>query len=485
MNKVMLSLRRFIGTKSFYKELFLVAAPIAAQQFFTAIVNSFDTLMVANWGGVAATAGVTLANKYYLVVNMLSMAIAISCAVFVAQYYGAKRFDRLKQIFGLNIIMMVVLVSFAAAFGFIFKNEIISFLFGTSEATPAYNYAISYLSIILFSFIPHSITNAFAMTFRPLKMATVPLYSAIIASIVNVILNYFLIYGVWIFPELGVAGAAIATIVARVIELFVLYGYYQYSKPAFYGRWREIFAIPKFLVTDVITRLRPVFVASFLTEAMGIFMLLTYARIELGNSANIAAIAVSQQILDILMVIVMGMGTASSVLVGQRLGANLIEEARDNARWQLSYVMSFAFVASALMIILVPFAQRLYNFQDSETELLRMIMILQAVSFPFSIFAANVIFITRAGGFTKSAIYINNLVYYLFKLPLIVFLVYINRNFFNDFPFIQSFMISLGLVPSFIVFVFLVERFIELIRFIVATYIYTNIHWYNNITRSI
>jgi Na+-driven multidrug efflux pump len=87
MNKLMLSLRRFIGTKSFYKELFIVAAPIAAQQFFTAIVNSFDTLMVANWGGVAATAGVTLANKYYLVVNMLSMAIAISCAVFVAQYY--------------------------------------------------------------------------------------------------------------------------------------------------------------------------------------------------------------------------------------------------------------------------------------------------------------------------------------------------------------------------------------------------------------
>ena len=478
-------LKRFIGTKAFYKELFFVAAPIAAQQFVSALVNSIDTLMVANWGGVAATAGVTVANKYYLVVNMLSMAIAISCAVFVAQYYGAKRFDRLKQIFGLNILMMLGLVSFAALFGFVLKEEIIAFLLGTSEAIPSYVFGLSYLSIILFSFIPHSITNAFAMTFRPLKMATIPLYSAIIASIVNTVLNYFLIYGIWIFPELGVAGAAIATIIARVVELIVLIAYYLISKPAFYGTIKEVFAIPSFLVQDVFNKLRPVFIASVLTEAMGIFMLLTYARIEIGNSANIAAIAVSQQILDILMVIVMGMGTASSVLVGQRLGANLIEEARDNARWQLSYVMSFGLFASVMMIVMVPFAQQLYNFRGDEMDLLRMIMILQAFSFPFSIYAANVIFVTRAGGFTKSAIYINNIVYYVFKLPLIAYLVYIAPSVFNDSVLIQNFLSYFGLMPSFIVFIFLVERIIEMIRALVAAYIYNNIHWYNNITRSI
>lgn len=484
MIKLVNYFKRFIGTKAFYKELFFVAAPIAAQQFVSALVNSIDTLMVANWGGVAATAGVTVANKYYLVVNMLSMAIAISCAVFVAQYYGAKRYDRLKQIFGLNILMMLGLVSVAALIGFVLKDQIISFLLGTNQ-TQAYIYGLSYLGIILFSFIPHSITNAFAMTFRPLKMATIPLYSAIIASVINTILNYLLIYGIWIFPELGVAGAAIATIIARVVELLVLIAYYLISKPAFYGKFKEVFSIPSFLVEDVFVKLRPVFVASVLTEAMGIFMLLTYARIEVGNSANIAAIAVSQQILDILMVIVMGMGTASSVLVGQRLGANQIEEARQNARWQLSYVMSFGLIASTLMVLMVPVAQQLYNFQASETQLLRMIMILQASSFPFSIYAANVIFVTRAGGFTRSAIYINNIVYYVFKLPLIVLLVYISPNIFASNQLIQSVMTSLGLLPSFIVFVFLVERIIELIRALVAGYIYKNIVWYNNITRNV
>ena len=484
MSNVITYFKKFIGTKAFYKELFFVAAPIAAQQFVSSLVNSIDTLMVANWGGVAATAGVTVANKYYLVVNMLSMAIAISCAVFVAQYYGAKRFDRLKQIFGLNIMMMLGLVLIAALFGFVMREQIIAFLLGT-DTTISYTYGLAYLTIIVFSFIPHSITNAFAMTFRPLKMATIPLYSAIIASIINTILNYLLIYGIWIFPELGVMGAAIATIIARLVELVVLFAYYLISKPAFYGKFKEVFAIPSFLVQDVFNKLRPVFIASLLTEAMGIFMLLTYARIEIGNSANIAAIAVSQQILDILMVIVMGMGTASSVLVGQRLGANQIEEARQNARWQLSYVMTFGVVASILMVLMVPVAQSLYNFQASETELLRMIMILQAFSFPFSIYAANVIFVTRAGGFTKSAIYINNIVYYIFKLPLIVFLVYISPGLFNSSPFIQTILNTLGLLPSFMVFVFLVERLIELIRAVVAGYIYNNIHWYNNITRNV
>ena len=137
------------------------------------------------------------------------------------------------------------------------------------------------------------------------------------------------------------------------------------------------------------------------------------------------------------------------------------------------------------MIVMVPFAQQLYNFRGDEMDLLRMIMILQAFSFPFSIYAANVIFVTRAGGFTKSAIYINNIVYYVFKLPLIAYLVYIAPSVFNDSVLIQNFLSYFGLMPSFIVFIFLVERIIEMIRALVAAYIYNNIHWYNNITRSI
>jgi len=477
--------KKFIAPKEFYKELFIVASPIALQQFISSLVNTIDTLMVANWGGVNATAGVAVANKYYLVFNMITMVTAVSCSVFIAQYFGAKRFDRLKQIFGSNIILCLLIGIIFLTVGLIFRNDIILFFIGTSTDTLSYDYGVLYLSVIVFSFIPQVFTNAIAMTFRPIKMATVPLYAAIVASVSNAFFNWIFIYGHLGVPSLGVQGAAIATVIARSIELLILIAYYFYRKPPFYGKFKEIFHIPSFLIKDILVKLRPLLFAQILTESIGIFMLMTYARLEIGNATNVAAITVSQQIVDIVMVLISGMGTAASVLVGTRLGANNIDEARNNARWQMAYITVFSILACVIIILLIPLVQKGYDFSGADASLLRMIMTIQAISLPFSAYAMNVIFITRAGGYTRSPIYISNLVYYFIKLPLIIYIVYINPSAFVEGSFFYQMMISLNLAPLFVVFVFVVERFIEILRFFVAAFIYRKVRWYNNITRTI
>jgi putative MATE family efflux protein len=483
-------IRKFIGNKAFYKELLVVALPIALQQLVSALVNALDTLMVSGWNGSTATAAVSIANRYFNSFNSIMVAIAVSCSVFIAQFYGAKRKDKLKEMFGINIILVLSFALIAFSLGFFFSSNIVDMFIGTvkQDNTIGINYrqyAIDYLTIVVFSFIPLAFTNAFTFTFRPLKMTTVPLISAIAAALTNTFFNYCMIYGKLGFAENGVKGAAIATVISRFVELTILIVYFYIKKPEFHGKLKEIFAIPRNLIGEVLKRARPLVLAQVLTEGMLIFTLFVYARIDEGNPTNVAAIAVTQQMVDIVITFTGGMGTAASILVGSRLGAGKIEEAKTNARWQLGYVFIFSLIAALTLMALIPAASFLFGFKQSEIGLLTTIMIIQAVSLPFQIYAINVIFISRSGGYTRAPIYITNVVYYCVKLPVILAFVYIFPTVFDKLDFLHSILTGLGLEASLVVFIFLLDRFTEVIRTFVAYFIYTRVNWWNNINTTV
>lgn len=474
--------RKFIGTKAFYKEILIVATPIALQLLITALVNTLDTFMVANYGGVDVTAGVAVANRFFTMFNMIIMVMAFSCSVFVAQYHGAKQPNRVKQIFGISLTLTMATALIALVSSLIFKNQIISFF---TINTVTFSSGVTYLGIVAFSFIPYAFSTAMTATLRPLKLTKIPLYSAILAAAANAILNYILIYGKLGFAPMGVKGAAIATIISRLVEAGFLLFYYLRFKPAFYGKIKEIFVMPRILLLDVLGRLRPLLFAQILTEAMALFMLYSYAKIDLGNAANIAAITIATQILEIVMVLAGGMGTAAAVLVGSRLGADQIAEAEQNARWQIAYAVSIGVFAAFLMIASVPFVARIFQFHGAEKTLLASIMVLQAITLPMMIYSMNIIFITRAGGYTAAPIYINNFIYYLIKLPIIILFVFLVPNLFDQTLWLQQVMRFLGLTPLFVLYVFLIDRLCEVLRLFMAIFVYKKADWCKNITRSI
>ncbi len=474
--------RRFIGTKAFYKEILMVATPIALQLLITALVNTLDTFMVANYGGTTATAGVAIANRFFTTFNMIIMVMAFSCSVFIAQYFGANNHPRLRQIFGVSLVITTLAGVFALIIALLWKREIIG-LFTTNAAT--FEGGVVYLGIVAFSFIPYSLSAAMTATLRPIKKTKIPLYSAILATITNATLNYILIYGKLGFAAMGIKGAAIATIISRVVEVGFLFYYYFKHKPVFYGSFKEVFTMPKIILKDILSRLRPLLFAQILTEAMNVFMLFAYARIDLANPTNVAAITISGQIMEIVMVLAGGMGTAAAVLVGSRLGADKIEEAKQNSLWQISYAVGIGIVAALLMIVSIPLIGTIFKFYGPDLRLLTSVMILQAITLPMMIFSMNVVFITRAGGYTIAPIYINNIIYYVIKLPIIILFVFVFPNLFDQIQWLGRMLTALGLIPLFVVFVFLIDRFCELLRSIVAYIVYIKADWCKNITRNI
>lgn len=476
--------KSYIGNKEFYRELFVIAMPIALHQLLSALINFLDSAMIGAWGRTnigsseILTSSVMISNRYFTSFQFIAIMVAISCTIFISQYLGAKRFDKLKQAFGLSMVLVGILSIFVFAFGAIYARQIVTFFSTTmADGEAMIRYGQQYLFIISFTFIPMAISIPIGFSLRSVKRTMVPLIATGASAVSNVILNLIFIYGL----NMGIVGAAVATLISRFIELGIMLYHYFKFKPEFYGTMEEIFSFDPAMTKHVIQKGAPMMLAQVITEGINVFMFFAFARIEAGNAGNIAAVNLSSRIVDIVVALVGGMGSAASILVGMRLGAGKIEEAKTNARWQIGYISVFSLLSTAVMIALIPLVIHIYQFEATTSALLTSIMIIHAVSLPFVFYSSNVIFITRAGGYTKSPIWITNVPYLFIKIPLVTLFVFVSRNIFDQSTWIHQFMNRLGLGTSLVIFIFVVDRLIEFVRAGIAMFIYHHATWWEGI----
>jgi hypothetical protein len=159
-----------------------------------------------------------------------------------------------------------------------------------------------------------------------------------------------------------------------------------------------------------------------------------------------------------------------------------IEEAKQNARWQIGYVIALSLITVLIMICMIPFVQVMNDFQPETATLLAIIMIIHAVSLPFMFYSVNVIFITRSGGFTKAPFIITNLPYLFIKIPLVTLFVFIAPQLFENSPAIHTFLNAVGLPGNLVIFIFLIDRLIEIVRAVIAYFVMHKAHWLGNLS---
>lgn len=482
-------IKRFIGTKSFYKEMYVAALPIAFQQLISALVNILDSAMIGRYGNIilgeggseVASAAVMIAGRFGTTMDNIIVMLAITCTIFIAQYFGANDLPRTRKTFGLAL-KLTILAGFLTAFaGYFFAQPIVDFFAtGYQDGAEMTTYGVQYLQIFSWTFIPYAISVAFSFSLRAIKNSNTPLIASAAAAITNFILNYLFIYTL----NGGFYGAAIATIFSRLVELGILLYHYYKTKPAFFGTFKETFAIGTGISRHVMKKNYPIALAAIITELLAIFMFFAYARIDQGNALNIAAINISQRVVELILAFIGGMGTAAIVMVGTRLGAGRIEEARTHARWQIGYVVFLSFITIGLMWAIIPLVQWVYGFDAEGNALLGIIMTIHALSLPFFFFSSNVIFITRSGGYTRSPMLITNVPYFFIKVPLVFYFVFIAPNEFANWAWLHDLFGAFGMPMDLILFIFIVDRLIEIVRALIAYTLYTYGKWYRVLSSS-
>jgi MATE family multidrug resistance protein len=214
-------------TKEFSYNLRL-AYPIIAGMLGHTIVGIVDNVMVGKLGPTELAA-VSLGNSFVFIAMSLGIGFSTAITPLAAEADGKKSIEEGRSVFHHGLYLCTILGVFL--FGLIFFSKPLIGFMGQPENVV--ELAKPYLDIVAFSLIPLIIFQGYKQFADGMSETKYSMWATILGNIVNVILNYLFIYGIWIFPELGIVGAGIGTIASR----FVMLGYMHYmmqKKEKFY-----------------------------------------------------------------------------------------------------------------------------------------------------------------------------------------------------------------------------------------------------------
>ncbi len=207
----------FSKDKKFYQGLRQMLILTILHNLITQSISLIDNLMLAFYSS-SSVAGVTAVNQISFLVQQFALSFGTSLVIIASRFWGEKKTDPIRTLTG-------SMLRFSVAFGLVlvlicscFAGPIIGFFTNSGSVIEE---AQTYLNVIKWSYPLFMASMIFACALRSVGSARTGFQASLTALIVNVILNYVLIFGRLGFPRLGVAGAAIATLISRAVELAV------------------------------------------------------------------------------------------------------------------------------------------------------------------------------------------------------------------------------------------------------------------------
>ena len=350
------------STKSLYQGFLKVAWPAMLESLLISLVGFIDSVMVAGCG-ITAVAAVGLTTQPRMLFYAVFFALSVSVTAIVSRRRGQG--DReganacLSQVLTLVIFLIIILgvVSY-------FTAEPLLWLAGAKDET--INDAVAYFRITMIGLMFTGISLTINAAQRGSGNTKISMRTNLAANLVNIIFNYLLINGVWIFPRLGIVGAAIATtignIVACLMSLYSLFGKEKFLSISLLKLFRFDAAQVK-----IILRIAAGAAVEQLFMRFGFFI---YSKMvaDLGT-AEIATHTICMNVLNLSFASGDGLSVAASALIGQNLGkqrpdiAALFAKAGQRIGIVMSAFLIVVLVAFSAPILLLFADENDFNFE--------------------------------------------------------------------------------------------------------------------------
>ena len=302
-----------IKEKTFYKSFMILALSLALQNLLTYGVNMMDTLMLGRYSQ-NAMGGVSLCNQVQFLLQMLVVGAGEGAVVMGSQYWGRKKLEPIPHIIGVALRFggALAVLLFILVFGW--PNQILSLL---SNDPAVIAEGAKYFSIIRYTYVIFTITNILVASLRSIGVVRIGYMISGSTLVINVCLNYLLIYGNLGFPEMGVRGAACATLIARCVELIIVIWFLKYRENVLNLNLRKLLHIDTSYVHDYMKVSLPVLINQALWGVAQ--MVQTGILGHLGGDVT-AANAISVQVYQVLSVVCYGAASAAGIVVGRTIG---------------------------------------------------------------------------------------------------------------------------------------------------------------------
>lgn len=302
-----------------FKQLTILSWPIILAFSMQVGYNIIDIFWVGKLGATAIAA-VSLAGNVFFIILAVGQILGSGTIALVAQFYGAKQIDNANNIIRQSLLLVSIIALPVCISGFIFAKQIMFLLGGQADVLII---STSYLRIIFIGFFFQLISFTINYAFRGIGDMKTPMKIMLVATIINLILDPLLIFGLGFFPRLEVQGAAIATVIAKCVSF--LFGFIilirgrSGIKLNIFKKW--------YLKTKVVKTILSVGIPVGISYGLMAFSNMAVFRIVSSFSEYaLAALGIGIRILQLASLPVVSIGIATTTLAGQSLGARDIKK---------------------------------------------------------------------------------------------------------------------------------------------------------------
>ena len=342
--------KTYWGSPGFYRKALAIAVPVMLQALVQNLVSLVDNFMVSGLGDVKMS-GVNVSNQVLFVFMIALMTLSSAGAIFMSQFNGANDREGMKQAFLFKFHAGLFMTAIVTGLAIFLPRQILTLLVNTnSQREAVLEQGRAYISIILFTFVPMTLSIVIGSSLREIGKVHAPLYISVSAALVNTFLNWVFIYGNLGAPRLEVRGAALATVIARAYEMIVFIIYINRTKPPFYVRLRELYRVNMRVFVIILQK------SGFIALSEMSWVLTETAMTAVfngrGGAEIISGMAAGWAIANIFFLVFQGLHTSIGVIVGGTLGKNELDQARHEARW----LRSGAIVAGTVVAMIESFS---------------------------------------------------------------------------------------------------------------------------------
>lgn len=416
-------MHRLFNDKGFWKTAVRLAMPIAFQNMLISSFTLADTLFVSQLGDISLSA-VGMMGQWGWLLNMILIGISSGVSVFVAQYWGVKEIKKINMTCGIASISAIIVSSLFMLISLISPEFVVN-IFNNDAAVV--EEGKRYLLIVCVSYPAVAITNILSSVLRSVEEVKLPMYVSVFTTILNIVLDYGMIFGKFGFSKMGIEGAALATSIAAWAGVALILIVSFIKKNILYAPLKDTFG---FKIKDISTFYKKALPVIF-NETMwgaGTFIF----NIIFGHMGYeyFAAITILRSFENIAFVFIIGLCNACSIMVGKSVGKGKIERGVEDTK---RFIFIFPVISVIISVLIFAFRAELigiFNLSNniSAVTLEAAMKIMAFYAFEFTIRQIPYLMIVgifRSGGDTVTGVKFDLATLWGLSLPATLIAVYV------------------------------------------------------------
>ncbi|MCH5191856.1 MAG: MATE family efflux transporter [Oscillospiraceae bacterium] len=414
---------KIFNDKGFWKNAIKLATPIALQNMLISSFTLADTLFVSRLGDVSLSA-VGMIGQWGWLLNMIIIGISSGTSVFVSQYWGIKDKRRINMTCGIAVISVLLVSGVFTAVSFFFPELVVNIFNGEDNVITE---GKEYLLIVLFSYPAVAISNILSSVLRSVERVRLPMYVSVLTTVLNIFLDYGMIFGKFGFNEMGIKGAALATSISAWVGVAAILLISVIEKNILIAPLKTTFG---FKLEDVSAFYKKAFPVIFNESMWGVG---TFAfNIIFGHMGHeyFAALTILRSFENIAFVFFIGICTACCIMVGKSVGKGMIERGIQDSKRFMIIAPILAIFISILIYIFRPQLIGIFNMGNniSDVTLKTAMTIMAFYAFEFTVRQIpyiSIVGVFRSGGDTVTGVKYDLCCLWGLSLPATLIAVYV------------------------------------------------------------